>query len=74
MIRTIKCGGVLEYQTNVGNEFISGVIARSVIINWIGFSLRMGRSELVIDCSKIHRGLDNGWVVGNVEAHNVDGS
>ena len=71
MVRTVKCGGVLEYQTNVGNEFIGIVIARSVFIG-IGFK-RMGRNNLAIDCSKIHRGLNNGWVVGNIEPHNVDG-
>jgi hypothetical protein len=48
MIRTVKCGGVLEYQTNVCNEFIGVVIARSVFIA-IGFD-RMGRNELAIDC------------------------
>ena len=48
MIRTVKCSGVLEYQTNVGNEFIGIVIASSVFIE-IGFD-RMGRSKLAIDC------------------------
>ena len=48
VIRTVKCGGVLEYQTNVGNEFIGIVIARSVFIG-IEFG-RMGRNELVLDC------------------------
>ena len=72
MIRTVKCGGVLEYQTNIGNEFIGVVIARCVFIG-IGFA-RMGRNELAIDCRKIHWGLDNGWVMGNVETYNVDGS
>lgn len=48
MIRTVKCGGVVEYQMNVGNEFIGVVITRSVSIG-IGFG-RMGRNELAFDC------------------------
>ena len=69
MIRTVKRGGVLEYQANVGNEFIGVVIARSVFTE-IRFD-RMGCNEFAIDRGKIHWGLDDGWVIGDVETHNV---
>jgi len=72
MIRTVKCGGVLEYQANVGNKFICVVIARSVFVE-IRFG-GMRCNEFAIYCGKVHRGLDNGWVMGDVESHNVDRS
>lgn len=72
MIWTIECCGVLKYQTNVGNEFIGTVIARSIFIeirfDWVR------RNKFAIDCGKIHGSLDNGWIMWDIESHNVDRS
>ncbi len=72
MVWAIKGHTILEDQADLVDKVINVVIARILGIR-VGF-LRIRTREFTFDGGKIHRMLNNGKIMGNIERDRVNGS
>lgn len=72
MIRAIERDTVAKHQPHVRNELFSSVVTGIVGVGiWLGGT---ARQDLPLNGAEIHRILDDGRVMGNIEGNRVNGT